>query len=78
MEENQFKSLLDENNQYSKVRNIYDQLILSSQFHDMDVDTLDAFLTHFELKDDITFEEFIGLYKIFDAIYEKDKFPIIF
>ncbi|UGB29843.1 hypothetical protein [Metabacillus sp. B2-18] len=78
MEENQFKSVLDENNQYSKVRNIYDQLILSSQFHDMDVETLDAFLTHFELKDGITFEEFIGLYKIFDAIYEKDKFPIIF
>ncbi|WP_269671133.1 hypothetical protein [Metabacillus litoralis] len=43
MEENQFKSLLDENNQYSKVRNIYDQLILSSQFYDMDVETLDAF-----------------------------------
>jgi hypothetical protein len=78
VKENQFKSLLDENNQYSNVRDIYDQLILSSQFKDMDVETLDAFLTHFELSDGITFEEFIGLYKIFDAIYEKDKFPIIF
>ncbi|MCM3442735.1 hypothetical protein AB3Z07_19680 [Metabacillus halosaccharovorans] len=78
MTEQQFLDLLDDHDAHRNIQPYYEQLMSSQVLRSMDVELVDAFLSHFELSEDMTFEEFMGLYKIFEAVYEKDKFPIIY
>ncbi|HZH60957.1 MAG TPA: hypothetical protein VEY70_15610 [Metabacillus sp.] len=78
MTEKQFHVLLEDHDVHRNVQRLYEQLVTSTMFKSMDVEIMDAFLSHFELSEDMSFEEFIGLYKIFEVVYEKDKFPIIY
>lgn len=78
MTESQFLVLLDDHDAHRNVQKFYEQLVTSTMFKSMNVEIMDAFLSHFELSEDTSFEELIGLYKIFEVVYEKDKFPIIY
>ena len=78
MTEKQFLDLLRDHDVLRNVQPYYEELLTSSIVKSMNVEIMDAFLSHFELSEDMTFEEFIGLYKIFEVVYEEDKFPVIF
>ncbi len=78
MTERQFTLILDEHDFHYKIRNIYKEIISSNVLESLDDEIMDAFLSHFEFNEDISFEEFVGFYKMFRAIYRKDKFPVLY
>lgn len=78
MTEKEFLDLLGDHDAHRNVQPHYERLLTSSILESMNVEIMDAFLSHFELSEDMTFEEFIGLYKIFEVVYEENKFPVIY
>lgn len=78
MTEKQIQILLDDHNVHRNVQKFYERLVTSTIFKSMDAEIMDAFLSHFELSEEMSFEEFISLYKIFEVVYEENKFPIIY
>ncbi|PMC36998.1 hypothetical protein CJ195_13140 [Bacillus sp. UMB0899] len=78
MTEKQFQDLISDHDVHRNVQPYYERLLTSSILKSMNVEIMDAFLSHFELSEEMTFEEFIGMYKIFEVVYEENKFPIIY
>ncbi|WP_175639929.1 hypothetical protein [Metabacillus schmidteae] len=78
MTEKQFQDLISDHDVHRNVQPYYERLLTSSILKSMNVEIMDAFLSHFELSEEMTFEEFIGMYKIFEVVYEENKFPVIY
>jgi hypothetical protein len=78
MTEKQFRDLLDDYGYKSLFEKMHDRLLFLKIIEKMDMEIIDSFLSHFEIDEDITFEEFLYLYRIYSNMYEKDKFPVIF
>ncbi len=78
MTEKQFLDLLDDHDVHRNMQPYFERLLTSPIMNALDVEIMDGFLSHFELSEDMTFEEFMGLYKLFETVYEEDKFPVIY